>query len=168
VIIATGGNNSILAAKALTNTIPIVFTTGGDPVLAGLVTSLNRPGGNLTGVSWFASMLGGKALGLLNELVSNAALIGLMVNSKNRESETTQRDTQEAARALGQQLLVLDASTPSDIDTVFGTYGNGTPARSSSLPIHFLRDDASKLSRWRRVTLSLPCTSIASLSRRAG
>jgi putative ABC transport system substrate-binding protein len=121
VIVATGGNNSILAAKASTTTIPIVFTTGGDAVQAGLVDSLNRPGGNITGISWFSYMLSVKALGLLHELVPKAAVIGLMVNSKNRTPESMQRDSQESARTLGWQLLVLDAGTPSEIDVAFGT-----------------------------------------------
>jgi putative ABC transport system substrate-binding protein len=121
VIAATGGNNTILAAKASTATIPIVFTTGGDAVQAGLVDSLNRPGGNATGISWFGYMLSGKALGLLHELVPDAAIIALMLNPKDRETETAQRDSQEAARALGRQLLVLNASTPGEIDAAFAT-----------------------------------------------
>jgi putative ABC transport system substrate-binding protein len=119
VIVATGGNNSIFAAKASTATIPIVFTTGGDAVQAGLVDSLNRPGGNITGITWFGYMLSGKALGLLRELVPEATLIALMLNPKNRETETAQRDSQEAATALGRRLLVVHASTPSEIDAAF-------------------------------------------------
>jgi putative ABC transport system substrate-binding protein len=121
VIAATGGPTSILAAKASTTTIPIVFTLGGDPVPAGFVTSLNRPGGNLTGISWFGAQLSGKALGMLHELVPSAAIIGLMVNPINPESEQSPRDAQEAARTLGRQLLVLNAGTPSEIDTAFAT-----------------------------------------------
>jgi putative ABC transport system substrate-binding protein len=121
VIAATGGGNSILAAKAATTTIPIVFTFGGDPVGAGFVASLNRPGGNITGVSFFGTMLSGKGLGQLQELVPNAALVALLVNPKLPESARTISDTQEAARTLGQQLLVLNASTPSEINTAFAT-----------------------------------------------
>ena len=121
VIAATGGGNSILAAKAATTTIPIVFTYGGDPVQEGYVASLNRPGGNVTGVSFFGTMLAAKGLGLLHELVPNAAVIALLVNPKNPEFARTQSDAQEAARTLGRQLLVLNASTPGEINTAFAT-----------------------------------------------
>jgi putative ABC transport system substrate-binding protein len=121
VIAATGGGNSILAAKVATDTIPIVFTYGGDPIREGFVASLNRPGSNITGASFFGAMLGGKALGLLHELVPNAAVIALMVNPKNLEAARSLSDAQEAARTLGRQLLVLNASTPSEIDNAFAT-----------------------------------------------
>jgi len=121
VIAATGGGASILAAMAATKSIPIVFTTGGDPVKEGYVASLNRPGGNVTGVSWFGTLVAGKALGLLYELVPNAALIAVLTNPKLPESARTPIDAQEAARILRQQLLVLNASTPSEIDAAFAT-----------------------------------------------
>ncbi|MFL5003693.1 MAG: ABC transporter substrate-binding protein, partial [Xanthobacteraceae bacterium] len=121
VMAATGGGASVIAAKAATRTIPITFTTGGDPVQEGFVASLNRPGGNVTGVSWFGTLLGGKALGLLHEAVPNAAVIALMVNPKLPEAARTVSDAQEAARILGRQLLVLNASSPNEIDTAFAT-----------------------------------------------
>jgi putative ABC transport system substrate-binding protein len=121
VIAATGGGNSVLAAKALTATIPIVFTFGGDPVQEGLVASLNRPGGNITGISFFNSVLSAKGLGLLRELVPNVAVIALLANPKNPENARGVSDAQQAARALGWQLLVLNASAPSEIDTAFAT-----------------------------------------------
>jgi ABC-type uncharacterized transport system substrate-binding protein len=108
VIVAVGSGNSNLAAKASTTTIPIVFTTGGDPVQEGFVASLNRPGGNLTGISWFNTLLGGKGLGLLHELVPNAAVIALIVNPKNPETARVPSDVQEAAHTLGLQMIVLD------------------------------------------------------------
>jgi putative ABC transport system substrate-binding protein len=121
VIAATAGGNSILAAKASTTTIPIVFTTGADPVQEGYVASLNRPGGNVTGINWFGTQLAAKGLGLLHELVPNAAVIALMVNRTSPESERMLSDAQEAARTLGRQLLVLNASTPNEIDVAFAT-----------------------------------------------
>ena len=168
VIAATGGGNSVLAAKAATTTIPIVFTFGGDPVQVGFVASLNRPGGNVTGISWFGSQLIAKGLGLMHELIPNAAVIGLMVNPKLPETARMLSDAQEAARTLGRQLLILNASTPNEIDTALPRYGNGAPARFLSVPIRSLAAGASRLSHWRRVTPSPPCTSTASLSRRAG
>jgi putative tryptophan/tyrosine transport system substrate-binding protein len=119
VIAATGGGNSILAAKAATTTIPIVFTYGGDPVRAGYVASINRPGGNVTGVSFFNTLLSAKSLELLHELIPAPAVIGLMVNPRNRESEPVLSGAQEASRKLGRDLLVLNASTASEIDAAF-------------------------------------------------
>ena len=121
VIAATGGGASILAAKEATPTIPIVFTFGGDPVREGYVASLNRPGGNITGITFFNTLLGAKALGLLHELVPNAAVIAMMMNPKLPESARTLSDVEEAARTLGRKLLVLNASVPSEIDTAFAT-----------------------------------------------
>src|SRR5262245_4820542 len=121
VIAATGGGASILAAMAATRTIPIAFTTGGDPVREGYVRSLNRPGGNVTGVSWFANLIAGKGLGLLHELVPNAAVIAMLVNPKLPESARMQSEGNEAARTLGRQLLVLNASSASEIDAAFAT-----------------------------------------------
>jgi ABC-type uncharacterized transport system substrate-binding protein len=118
-IAATGG--AVLAAMAATKTIPIVFTTGGDPVQEGYVASLNRPGSNVTGVSWFGNLVAGKGLGLLHELVPNAAVIALLVNPKLPETARMEGEGREAARSLGQQLLVLNATTPSEIDAAFAT-----------------------------------------------
>jgi len=121
VIAATGGGASILAAMAATKTIPIVFTSGGDPVQQGYVRSLNRPGGNVTGVSWFSNLLASKGLGLLHELIPNAAVVGQLLNPNLPEAARMQDEGHEAARSLGQQLLDLNASTPSEIDTAFAT-----------------------------------------------
>jgi putative tryptophan/tyrosine transport system substrate-binding protein len=121
VIVATGGGNSILAAKAATSTIPIVFTLGSDPVRDGYVASLSRPGGNITGVSWFTTLLSAKGLELLHELVPGASAIGLLVNPKSAESAHVPGDAQEAARTLGRQLLVVNASAPDEIDTAIAT-----------------------------------------------
>jgi putative tryptophan/tyrosine transport system substrate-binding protein len=120
-VIAVGTNPGAPAAKAATATIPIVFTTGLDPVQAGLVASLNRPGGNLTGVTALTIELGPKALEVLHELVPTATVLALLVNPTNPGAESLSRDLQTAARALGLQLHVLHASTERDLDTVFAT-----------------------------------------------
>jgi putative ABC transport system substrate-binding protein len=120
VLIATGSNPSPLVAKMATATIPIVFTTAADPVKDGLVASLNRPGGNLTGVSLFTSVLEAKRLGLLRELVPTAATIAVLLNPNNLVADQL-KDLQEAARSLGLQLDVLNASTERDIDMAFTT-----------------------------------------------
>jgi putative ABC transport system substrate-binding protein len=121
VIAATGGGATILAAKTSTTSIPIVFLTGGDPVQEGFVTSLNRPGANITGVSFFATLVGGKALELLHEFIPNADAIALMVNPKLPEVARMIIDAQAAAHVLGRQLVVLNASSPSEIDDAFAT-----------------------------------------------
>jgi putative ABC transport system substrate-binding protein len=121
VIVATGGNNPAIAAKAATGTIPIVFTSNDDPRKYGLVASLNRPGGNVTGVSWFSAELGSKRLALLHDLVPNAATVALLLNPNNAETARQPAELQEAARALGLQVTVLTATTVSDIDTAFTT-----------------------------------------------
>jgi putative tryptophan/tyrosine transport system substrate-binding protein len=117
---------SVRAAKAATSTIPIVFTTGEDPVKAGLVASLNRPGGNVTGVSLFYVELGAKRLEVLRELVPTAEVIGLLINPRspqglgtNTEAEEQARDAQAAASAMRRQLILVRASSVSEIDEAF-------------------------------------------------
>ena len=121
VIAATGGNAAALAAKTATTKIPIVFSGGGDPVRLGLVASLSRPGGNATGVNMFTSALEPKRLGLLRELVPSAALIAVLVNPNSPNFETQLKDLQEAARAAGQQIHILHASSEGELDTAFVT-----------------------------------------------
>jgi ABC-type uncharacterized transport system substrate-binding protein len=121
VIVATGGS-APRAAKAASPTIPIVFTIGGDPVAAGLVASLNRPGGNVTGVSWLGGELTSKRLELASELVPQARAIALLVNPNSpQQTERVVHDMQEAARAKGVQLLVLNARSESEIDDAFAS-----------------------------------------------
>ena len=119
VIAATGGNTSALAAKAATTTIPIVFTTGANPVEVGLVASLNRPGGNITGVTSLGVELGPKRLQLLHDVIPKASAVALLVNPANRSTEIQVRDTQAAARGLGIDLRVLHASTVQGIEGAF-------------------------------------------------
>jgi putative tryptophan/tyrosine transport system substrate-binding protein len=120
-IIVAGGIPAALAAKATTTTIPLVFYVGGDPVELGLVGSLNRPGGNLTGVTVPNAELGPKRLELLHELAPAATTIALLVNPTNRNAEAVSTDLQAAARKLGLQLHILRASTDRELDTVFAT-----------------------------------------------
>jgi putative ABC transport system substrate-binding protein len=122
VIITIGGPISAFAAKAATTTIPIVFTTGGDPVAQGLVASLNRPGGNVTGVSFLVSTLAAKQLGLLHELLPGAARIAVLVDPNNTPiTERFVSDVQAAASATRKQIEVLHASTGRDINTAFAS-----------------------------------------------
>jgi putative ABC transport system substrate-binding protein len=121
VTVIAANSAAAVAAKVATTTIPIVFDTGFDPVQLGLVASLNRPGGNLTGVSNLNIELGPKRLELLRELVPAAAIIALLINPTNPNAETLLRDHQLAARTLDLQLHVVHASTERDIDTAFAT-----------------------------------------------
>jgi len=109
------------AAKAATTTIPIVFASGADPIKDGLVASLNRPGGNITGVSWLGSQLGAKRLELLHQLVPKTTTIGMLVNPGSPETEGERKDVQAAAQALGLQLIMIDVSSDRDIETAFAT-----------------------------------------------
>jgi putative tryptophan/tyrosine transport system substrate-binding protein len=119
VIAATGGIHSALAAKAATSTIPIVFNIGDDPVRLGLVASLARPGGNVTGVNNFIYELVAKRLTLLRELVPSAVRIGVLVNPANAQTETTLRDVEGVARPVGLQIQIVKASTAREIDVAF-------------------------------------------------
>jgi putative ABC transport system substrate-binding protein len=120
-VVFAGDGPSALAAKAVTTTIPIVFNTGIDPVQVGLVTSLSRPGGNLTGVNMVAGPLPAKQLGLLHELVPAAKTISMLINPNNANAEHDAATVQEAARAIGVQILVTRAVAESDFETVFAT-----------------------------------------------
>ena len=122
VIVTSGGATAASAAKAATTTIPIVFTVVEDPVRLGLVASLARPGGNLTGINFLSGELTAKRLELLRALVPAATRVAVLVNPANaRNTETTLRDVEPAARAMGQQIQVLNASTSREIDTAFAT-----------------------------------------------
>jgi putative ABC transport system substrate-binding protein len=120
-VIVAGGGVAVVAAKNATSTIPIVFATGGDPVETGLVSSLARPGGNLTGFGMMFTELMPKLLELLSELVPQARVIALLVNPSNSLAEDMIRDVQKAANAKGVQLSILKAGTESEIDAAFAT-----------------------------------------------
>jgi putative ABC transport system substrate-binding protein len=120
-VLVTYTDAAALAAKAATTTIPIVFINGGDPVRAGIVPSLNRPGGNVTGASFFGVDLASKQLSLLNELIPNAAVIGFLVDRNVPDAVAQVPAVEETARKLGLQLTVLQARTANDIDEAFAT-----------------------------------------------
>ena len=122
VIAATGTTAAVLAAKTATTTIPIIFTTGGDPVKAGLVPNLNRPGGNITGVSFLTNETGTKQLELLCEMVPSATSVGLMVNRLNPNTDAEIEDVVKAARVLGRRVQVVNASSDREIDAAFETF----------------------------------------------
>jgi hypothetical protein len=122
-VIAVIGGAATLAAKAATTTIPIVFSVAEDPVRLGFVPSLARPGGNLTGINFFSAELAAKRLELLRELVPAAARVAVLVNPANATTtETTLRDVDAAARAIGLQSQVLNASTSREINAAFAGF----------------------------------------------
>jgi putative tryptophan/tyrosine transport system substrate-binding protein len=120
-VIAAAYLVAALAAKAATQTVPIVFVTGSDPVAAGLVPSLNRPASNLTGVAFMFTRLGPKNLEILRELVPNAAVIGVLVNPNNPNAAPQMRDLEAAARMLGLQLIILAPRNAAEIEPIFAT-----------------------------------------------
>ena len=138
-VIATQTLPAALAAKAATSTIPVVFVIGEDPIKVGLVGSLSRPGGNVTGMTNFMNVLGAKRLELVSEIVPTAVVLGLLVNPTNPNAETDIRDLQAAAQALGRQLKVLTAAADQELETAFGPIlhrcgrrtGSSTPSARS-------------------------------------
>ena len=120
-VIIAGGNGAALAVKAATATIPIVFSTGDDPIALGLVASLNRPEGNVTGIYFYTDALESKQLDLLRETVPKANVIGVLVNPTSLASVAQARDAQAAARALGQQIYIVNVNSERDIDPAFAT-----------------------------------------------
>jgi len=137
VIVAAGGPAS-RAAKEASQTIPIVFTIGGDPVATGLVASLSRPGGNVTGVTWLAVELMSKRLELMSELVPQARAIALLVNPASRQTERVVRDVQEGPRPRGVQLPLLKAGSESEVDAAFASLVQGPAGALVVQPEPFL------------------------------
>jgi putative ABC transport system substrate-binding protein len=121
VSVIAGDNIAAIAVRAATTTVPIVVATAGDPVGSGLVASLSRPGGNVTGVSFFAGALGAKRLELLHQLVPNTTAVAVLLNPDTPTTEAERRDLQAAALTVGQQLLLLDATSDHDLETAFAT-----------------------------------------------
>jgi putative tryptophan/tyrosine transport system substrate-binding protein len=121
VAVIVANSISALSAKAATTTVPIVFAGGGDPVKQGLVASLNRPGGNVTGVSFFGGALGSKRLELLHQVAPKATTIAMLANPNTPTTEAERRDVQSAAQTTGQQLRVFDAASDRDIEAAFAT-----------------------------------------------
>jgi putative ABC transport system substrate-binding protein len=128
VIVSPGGLAATFAAKQATTTIPIVFAVADDPVRLGLVASLGRPGGNLTGINFFAGEVTAKRLEILRELVPSATRVAVLVNPANAANvEATLKEAEAAARTLGLKIQVLNASTSREIDAAFGTLGQDRP-----------------------------------------
>jgi len=121
-VMAATSTPAALAAKAATSAIPIVFTTAADPIAVGLVDSLSRPSGNVTGVNSYLSDLGAKRLELLRQLVPNDAVIGMLVNPNYPDAESQAKDVKEAARTLGQQVHVVNADSEGDLNRAFATF----------------------------------------------
>ena len=146
-VIATPGITlGAVAAKAATATIPIVFGVADDPVRLGLVASLARPGGNATGSNFFTQELIAKRLGLLHELVPKAVRVAVLLNPANATSaETTLRDVQEAARAIGLQIQVLNANTSAQIDAAFATFERERPDALFVAPYGFFTSRRAQL-----------------------
>jgi putative ABC transport system substrate-binding protein len=120
--VIVGDTVAVIALKERTTTVPIVFATGGDPVASGLVTSLNRPGGNVTGVVFLGTSLGAKRLELLRQVAPKATTIAVLMNRSNPNAEAELVDVQAAAQAMGQQLVIHEANSTSDIDAAFATF----------------------------------------------
>jgi len=127
VLAATGGEPSALAAKAATSTIPIVFTIGGDPVKVGLVGSLNRPGGNTTGVSLLTNLAETKRLGLLNDAVP-AGVFGVLINPNFQGAPDQSREVEVAGRAIGRAIQIVNAGNDQELEEAFATFARGRVA----------------------------------------
>jgi ABC-type uncharacterized transport system substrate-binding protein len=154
VALIVGNTRSALAAKSATTTVPIVFVTGGDPVMQGFVPSLNRPGGNMTGVSFLLSASGTKRLELLRQLMPKTAAIAVFVARNFPQAESERRDVQAAAHAIGQELIVVEASSDGDIEAAFATFtqrGAGALLVSTGSFLHSRRERLVALAAQHRI-----------------
>jgi ABC-type uncharacterized transport system substrate-binding protein len=167
-VITAGGPPAASAAKTATSVIPIVFTTGDDPVQAGLVPNLNRPGGNVTGVHLFLSKLSAKKLGLLRDLLPQATVIAGLLNSANQSAEVQAKDLQVAGNASGLRIQIAHASNDQEIESAFTTLSTQQigAVMVGSDPYYLSRRERSLL--WRRVMPSLHFMSSATLWTTAG
>jgi putative ABC transport system substrate-binding protein len=165
-VIVTTSFDGALAAKKATSTIPIVFSIGDDPVKLGIVPSLNRPGGNLTGVYQFAAGLEGKRLGLLHEMVPHASTLGVLLHPNFGSFQSQLRDVQEAAARLGVKLVVTRANAEVNSTLRSRPSLNRRPGRFWSVHLHSSISDASNWSCWRHVTVFRRSTNGASSSKR--
>jgi putative ABC transport system substrate-binding protein len=150
VIVTPGSTLAAFAAKAATTTIPIVFSIPGDPVRLGLVASFNRPGGNITGVSYLNTQLGTKRLELLRELVRGVDLVAVLVDPRQPPAEFDLSDVEAAARTIRQQIRVLKASTSHDIDAAFATLTEERAGALMAISSNFFTSRRFRSSRSRR------------------
>jgi putative ABC transport system substrate-binding protein len=146
-VIATGTPSAAIAAKNATTTIPIVFGVGSDPTKSGLVDSLNRPGHNITGATFFSNLLDAKRLELLHQLVPDAHVIAVLSNLKNPNAEREIHDTQEAARSLGLDLVFGEASTEREIDDAVASLASRHPAALLVTGDAFLNGQGSQIAK---------------------
>jgi putative ABC transport system substrate-binding protein len=144
-VIVAAGTAAALVAKAATTTIPIVFATGGDPVDLGIVASLNRPGGNVTGIANLEAELAPKRLQLLRDLIPNAARFGVLADPAFPTTQSTIADLQAAARTLGLQLIVVNASTDSDLEPAFAAFSQQRVGAVLVLPSAFFNQRMEQL-----------------------
>jgi putative ABC transport system substrate-binding protein len=149
VAVIVGNSVAALAAKAATTTVPIVFATGSDPVRDGLVGSLNRPSGNVTGIVFFSGTLGAKRLELLHQLVPKATSVALLLNPTTTEAEAERRDVQAATNATGQQLIILMSSTTATSRQLLQHFSNEGPVHCLSVPALSLIPIGNESWRWR-------------------
>jgi putative ABC transport system substrate-binding protein len=163
-VIFAGAPPAVVAAKTATTTIPVVFTSGGNPVELGFVSSLNKPGGNVTGVSFLQNELVGKRLELLHELVPAATDVGLLINPTRPSSQSEVDDALRAARTFGLKLVVLSASNEAEIDRAFSVLSQQGVIALLAGSDPFFWTATTKSSRWQTVSTSPRCTASAIMS----